>query len=346
MGKFRLARVPVDMEGSKGMQHTLPEPHRGQFVHNVLKPALDTLKDFLKKFNNDWTMQGAGTLAYNLMVAILPIVIAILAGLGFIAGTLGYDASKDVTDAFNHIFPSGAANTIVQSALSSLSKNTGWLALIAVLLAIFGGSRLFIAIEGCFNIVYRTRPRGMIAQNVMAILMMILFIILIPIMVFTSSIPALFTSLARNPVLSQVPFFTQLATNGLLLSIVGVLVGLFICWILFEAFFLFIPNQKISFKNSWIGALISAILLEVFLALFPLYVAHFMGSYSGAIGFAVILLVFFYYFAVILMLGASINAYFAEHVPPLPDNLAAVLCDHYGQCKDEAQSKDKPASKE
>lgn len=126
----------------------------------TFKRIASTLGDFLKKFNNDWTMQSAGTLAYNLMVAILPIVIAILAGLGFIAGTLGYDARKEVTNAFNRVFPSGSATIIVQSALNSLGKNTGWLALIAVLLAIFGGSRLFIAIEGCFDITYRTRPRG------------------------------------------------------------------------------------------------------------------------------------------------------------------------------------------
>jgi uncharacterized BrkB/YihY/UPF0761 family membrane protein len=172
---------------------------------------------------------------------------------------------------------------------------------------------------------------------------MILFIILIPLMVLTSSIPALFTSLAQNPVLRQVPFFAQLVSNGLLLSVIGVLVGLLICWLLFEAIFLFVPNQKINIRNSWLGALLSAILLVIFLTLFPLYVAHFMGSYTGAIGFAVILLVFFYYFAVILLLGAEINAYFSEHIPPLPNNLAAILCEKYGKPEQEAESMSKPA---
>jgi uncharacterized BrkB/YihY/UPF0761 family membrane protein len=127
--------------------------------------------------------------------------------------------------------------------------------------------------------------------------------------------------------LSNVPLVTQLTQNGLFIGIVSVLVGLLIAWILFEAIFLFVPNQKISLRKSWGGALLSAVLLEAFLALFPLYISHFMGSYTGTAGFAVILLVFFYYFAVILLLGAQVNAYFAEHVSPLPNNLAAVLHD-------------------
>lgn len=291
------------------------------------KKLLNHATGFINKFNNDWTMQSAGTLAYNLMVAILPIVIAIIAALGFIASGLGYDARTKLINDLKHIFPLGAADSILQLALNALSRNSGWLSLIAICLAFFGGSRLFITIEGCFAITYRTYSRGIIAQNIMAFLMMILFVILIPVMVFTSSVPALIASLTQTPVLRDLPILSEIAHNGIFLGIMGVLVGLFISWMLFEAIFLFVPNQKISLRNSWGGALISAILLELFLALFPLYIAHFMGSYTGTVGFAVILLVFFYYFAVILLLGAEVNAYFAEGVPPLPNNLAATLRD-------------------
>jgi uncharacterized BrkB/YihY/UPF0761 family membrane protein len=108
------------------------------------------------------------------------------------------------------------------------------------------------------------------------------------------------------------------------MSVIG---SLFISWILFEAIFFFVPNQRVSFKRSWPGALLSAALLVLFLALFPLYITRFMGSYQGEAGFAIILLVFFYYFALILLLGAEVNAYFAEHLQPLPNNMAAVLRD-------------------
>jgi uncharacterized BrkB/YihY/UPF0761 family membrane protein len=50
-----------------------------------------------------------------------------------------------------------------------------------------------------------------------------------------------------------------------------------------------------------------------------------MKNYVGQAGFAVILLVFFYYFAIILILGAEINAFFLEKVCPLPNDLVTFV---------------------
>lgn len=46
---------------------------------------------------------------------------------------------------------------------------------------------------------------------------------------------------------------------------------------------------------------------------------------EGQIGFAVILILFFYYFALILILGAQVNAHFFEKYPPLPQPLGTYL---------------------
>lgn len=101
---------------------------------------------------------------------------------------------------------------------------------------------------------------------------------------------------------------------------------MFISWVLFEAIYTVVPNQHISFRNSWLGALVAAVLLQVYLTLFfPFYVTHFLGSYTGTAGFALILLFFFYYFAVILLLGAEINAFYAEGVHATPDNLVVMV---------------------
>jgi uncharacterized BrkB/YihY/UPF0761 family membrane protein len=91
---------------------------------------------------------------------------------------------------------------------------------------------------------------------------------------------------------------------------------------LFEAMYIVVPNQKIRWKQSWKGALLAAFLLEIFLILFPFYITHFMGSYTGIMGFILIFLFFFYYFAVILLVGAEVNAFYVEGVRALPDTLA------------------------
>ncbi|MBV9228334.1 MAG: YihY/virulence factor BrkB family protein [Chloroflexi bacterium] len=285
------------------------------------------LQTFFNKFGNDWAMSFAGMLAYSLLTAMLPIAIALIAILGFVLG--GTTAEAIVADV-THVLPGFASQQGQQEAIrlatQQLEKNAGILLLIAVLLAIFGGSRLFIAVEGCLDIIYRLRPRPLIRQNAVAIGMLLLFIILVPIMVFASAMPTVVLNfLSNNPSLKSIPFFYTLSTNPATLYVAGISGGLISAFILFEAIYFIVPNQRISWRNSWRGALGAAVALELFLILFPFYTTHFLSGYAGQIGFAVILLLFFYYFAVILLLGAEINAFFFEGVRPLPNDLATFV---------------------
>lgn len=85
-----------------------------------------------------------------------------------------------------------------------------------------------------------------------------------------------------------------------------------------------VPNQKISFRESWLGAVVAAVLLEIYLVLFPLFVAHFLGIFAGTLGL-LILLIFFYYFALILFLGAEVNAFVAQGVHETPQDLVTMV---------------------
>ena len=279
-----------------------------------------SLQAFWTKWNNDWVMNFAAGLAFNLITAIFPIIIAIISIVGFIFGSLVPSIKDSLLNSIQSVFPPPIASSdILGPALTSLSKNAGFLAIIAVLLAIFGGSRLFVSIEGYFAIIYHTRPRDLIRQNIMALAMLLLFVILIPLMVFASSIPAIVESILQATPVSQIP------GNGLIFTALGILIALFFAWILFEAIYIVVPNQRISFRNSWRGAVVAALALQIYLFVFPFYVTHFLSNDTGRAGFAVILLLFFYYFAVILLLGAEINAFFAEGIPATPDNLPAMV---------------------
>jgi len=323
---------------------TTTEQHVKTEVERDAKQSAKSLKNFFNKFNNDWVMNFASALAFNLITAILPILIAIVAIAGFVVGSLNSNAKTQLIDHLKVIFP--GSDSFLSLAFNSLNKNAGLLSIIAILLAIFGGSRLFISMEGYFDIIYHTRPRNVIRQNIMAIIMMLVFIVLTVPMTLAASIPALVQSLFKDLALSQ------LANNGFLIGLLGILVSLLVSWILFEAIYIVVPNQHISFRKSWPGAVAAAALLQIYLSLFPLYITHFLGSYSnktaGTTGFAVILLFFFYYFAVILLIGAEINAFFAEGVQVTPDNLAVMvhkLTGHMATSQKDVQEQAPPSHK-
>jgi YihY family inner membrane protein len=300
-----------------------PESHKHQRISRILK-TLDKktkpFQEFWTKFNNDWSWNNAAGLAFNLILSIFPLVIALLALIGFFLGRLDPAAYNDFTaNKLPELFPAvTSSQNIIQPALRQLTKDSGILGIFAIAVSIFNGSRLFLFLQGCFDLIYHVRPRSVIAQNVLAVVMVLLFVILVPIMVLASSLPAVVSSLLQNTPISQLP------GQALLLSVSGIVSGLIGAYVLFQVIYMVVPNQKISFRNSWPGAVVAAFLLELYLVLFPLYVTTFLGSFASAVG-VLILLIFFYYFALILFLGAEVNAFFAQGVRSTPYDVPTMI---------------------
>ena len=82
--------------------------------------------------------------------------------------------------------------------------------------------------------------------------------------------------------------------------------------------------------SSWCGALCAAVSTQILFFIFPSYVHLFMKDYAGQVGFIIITLLLFYCFGLILVIGAQINAFFFDHIPPLTVSLGN--CIHgYGE---------------
>lgn len=302
--------------------HTTDKHHKESAPEAAVETATKDVKPlmaFLTKFQNDWTMNLSAALAYNLLMAIIPIAIAALAILGIVLHSLSPGAYDAVRSQITNIFPQGVSSQgVLDSVTKQLNRDSGILGAIAIVLALFNGSRLFILIEGCFGIIYHVRQRKFLQQNLMALGMLVLFIVLIPVMVVAAAAPTFILSLIQNIGLN-------FPGGGFLAYILGIVGGLIAAYILFQAIYIVVPNQKISWRNSWLGSVVAAVLLQIYLILFPLYVAHFLTGYAASISSIVILLIFFYYFAVILMLGAEVNAFFAEGITSTPTDLVTMV---------------------
>lgn len=278
------------------------------------------IQQFLTKFGNDWVMGFASGLAFNLLSAIFPIFIALISIFGLIVDGLDPGAKTMLITTIQNVFPPPLNHqNVLQPALNAIHRNAGFLGVIVVLTAAIGGSGLFVSMEGYLDVIYHVSPRNLIKQYIMAVCMLLFFLVLIPIMVFGATIPALVFSLLRATPLNSIPGI------GLLFFLGGVFVGLVISWVFFVVIYIVVPNQRISFRHSWRGAVVAALALQLYLYLFPLYVTRFLISDTGTAGFVVILLFFFYYFAVILLFGAEVNAFFGEHIRVTPDNIAAMI---------------------
>jgi len=301
-------------------QQASPNRQRVSAFLSTLDKDTRPFQAFYTKFNNDWSWNNAAGLAYNLILSIFPLVIALLALLGLFLGRLDPAAYDNLMyRQIPQLFPGvTSSQSIIQPALKQLTRDSGLLGIFAIVVSIFNGSRLFVFLQGCFDLIYHVRPRNVIIQNLLAVAMVLLFVILVPIIVLASSLPALAFSLLQYTPLGHLP------ENALLLSVSGIAGGLIGGYILFQVIYMVIPNQKISFRSSWLGAVVATVLLELYLVLFPLYVTTFLGNFGRAVG-VLILLIFFYYFALILFLGAEVNAFFAGRVRSTPYDLATMV---------------------
>lgn len=296
------------------------------------------LQGFIVKLNNDWVLNLACIIAYNMLMAMLPISLALVAILSVFLGDSSIRTT--VIHQITGLFPGLASQqNALDLASKQLSQVSGVLGVVAIVFGIFFGSFLFLVTEGCLDIVYRVRQRPPVRQFIIAFAMLLAFVILIPIMVFASAAPTLvFSSLTKLPILRSIP-----GGSFIFISLGGVLGGLLTSFILFELIYTVVPNQRISWKNSWRGAAFAALATEIFLAVFPFLISHFFSGYAGPLGFAVILLLFFYYFAIILLIGAEINAFFFEGVLPIPNDIVTFVSTMAGKLNKDMSPVESPA---
>lgn len=297
---------------TRGPEAKKAEAKSAEVIQSAKKEAKPAIQ-FFTKFNNDWSMNLSAALAYNLLMAIFPIALAALAILGLIV-------NQDIlTHQISKALPSSLATTqIISTSVAQLQKQSGIIGIIAIILALYNGSRLFTLIEGIFGIIYHVRQRTFLRQNLMAFGMLILFIVLIPIMIVAAALPTFAFSFFQNTTHLNFP------GSALLFTVSGIIGGVAAAFVFFLSIYIIVPNQKISFRHSWLGSLVAAIALQVYLILFPLFISRALGNLA-VLGSAVILLIFFYYFAVILLIGAEVNAFFAEKVKATPVDLVTMV---------------------
>src|SRR5579863_10511628 len=110
---------------------TRTENHVKPEVEQDAKQSVKSLMGFFNKFNNDWVMNFASALAFNLITALLPILIAILGVVGLIFGHLDPKAASQLQDYLKRIFP--ASGDFVTLALTQLNHYAGFFVIVAIL---------------------------------------------------------------------------------------------------------------------------------------------------------------------------------------------------------------------
>jgi membrane protein len=297
---------------------------------------METVKGFVAKFSNDWMMNLASMLAYNILVAFFPLVLALLTILGFVL-SWNHQLLVSLQHSIVGALPAPLQGSVdINGALQALSNNSGLLLVISLAGLLWAGSNLFGAMENCFDIIFRTRPRDFIPQKLMSFTMMLVFVVLAPIMFVASTLIDAFGTGAQ----ALIPLHNIVVEN--VFKGVSLFAAVAVAFVLFLAVYVVVPNLPLSFRHAWRGALVSALLLVIANLAFPTYVRFTMGgskNYGATFYLALIFVAWCWLFAVILLLGAEVNSY-AIGMRAMEGDLATVI--HRGRVHD--QGRDAPPS--
>ncbi|MGH7191926.1 MAG: YihY/virulence factor BrkB family protein, partial [Candidatus Saccharimonadales bacterium] len=263
-----------------------------------VKQRAKPLLDFWTKVGNDWVSQMSDMLAFKFLTSLFPLLLVIIAIAGFVLGTFSHTAELQLQTTIASALPADTGRTVVAGVMNNLNRSAGLVLILGILGALWTGSRLFIAIENCSGIVFRLRKRDALHQNIMAILMTLLYVVLVPLVFGAATLSTILLRLVG-------------LHTAVLAQLLGLAVGYLAAVVLFGAIYIVVPNRPVRPGEVWRGALLAGALLVLYELLFPLYASHFLkpSNYGSVAGFAIAILIFFYYLGFILLLGMEINSW-------------------------------------
>jgi membrane protein len=254
------------------------------------------------KFNNDTTMNLVAMVAFNVLTSIVPLILAlitVIAVLPVVSNNI-----PALTAQINSILPADLRKDAnVGHLLTAIHSAGKLLTLVSIVGLLWGGMNLFSSIESAFAFIFRVKTRDIVPQKLMSLVMILLFVVLLPLS-FVASIVVGAGTTALGRILPG-------PLSGPATAALGIATALGALFVLFVAIYTIVPNRPIAWRSAWRGALVSAGAMAIVNTVFPLYTAHFVGTreYStAAIATAIITITWFWFFSLVLLLGAQINA--------------------------------------
>jgi len=228
----------------------------------------------------------ASALAFTCMLAMFPLMLGVLALIGYAIRDPGLEARAEAL--IIEVFPSTAQPELLD-AVHGVRQSAGWLGLLSLAGLLWSASSIFGTMEFALTQIFGTKQRDMIRQKLMGLVMMILLVVAVGITVAANAIAALF------------PFAW----------VTGFIIGSAVMVGLLTLLYRFVPNRTFELRDVLPGALLAGILIEVFSLGFPIYVrlAGGFNTYGAQFGLFFLLAAWFYVVSELILFGAVVNQF-------------------------------------
>jgi membrane protein len=252
----------------------------------------------------------SGAIAFNVLVAVVPLILAALSIAGIALENRSADPAGTMLRYINNILP-GALNIAgeLRNGLNQLISQSGGLLSLSTLVFVWVATRLVGTLRAALREIFDVHDdRGIIAGKIFDIQMVL----------------AAGTLLAVNVALTVV--ISLLAERGI--AVIGLdpasfeswtrfylaAAGVLSLWFMFVLIYRYLPARRIPWRISVISATFTTVFFELMKAAFSWYVSN-LANYRTAYGnFAtfIVLFLWIYYMAVVFVLGGEVGQVAAQ----------------------------------
>ncbi len=270
----------------------------------AMQKIIQLLKQSFTEWQKDQASRLAAALAYYTIFSLAPLLLILIAVVGFIWGQAGV-RSQIITQAQTMLGDSGAK--LIQSLLEATSRSGGGLlaSLIGGITLILGAIGVFGELQSSLNFIWKIEPEP--SQGIAATLKNVLIDRLSSFGLILGIGLLLLISLVASTVIGGLPIPSP-ALQALDFLISSVLMTL-----LFAMIYKILPDAEIVWQDVWLGAGVTAILFTIGKYLVGLYLGNSATSSAfGAAGSLALLLLWIYYSAQIIFFGAEFTQVYAN----------------------------------
>jgi membrane protein len=267
--------------------------------------ARDFLRRVWNKADQDNIFFMAGAIAFNLIVAIVPLVLTVLGIAGLILQKRVSDPSKTLFDMlFRSLPPAGAEfeHYIRDQVINPLLNRSGGFIGTGTLILIFVSTRLIGTLRYVLREVYDVgEDRNILRGKWFDVQIVILAGLLFAVNVFGAVMVTVVAQtgsefLGMQPTAFVSQFLVSLAAAASL-------------WVMFLLIYRYLPYRRVQWRTALVSATFTTVgfeLLRRAFAWYALNLANFRGTYANFVN--LILLVFWmYYIAIVFVLGGEVG---------------------------------------
>jgi membrane protein len=280
----------------------MPRRLLNQFVSHSQQLSV-LLEETYAEWSKDNASQLGAALAFYTIFSIAPILIIVVAVVGFVLGK--ESVQTYILAELSKVIGQDNGAYVMSVIQNRYHAGSGLLAsLIAIALILVGSTTVCMMLKNALNTMWGVdgKPSGLLnlikerAMSSLIILVVGLFLLL---------------SMLISSIISTISNFVNIPF--ILFTTIDNIVSICLLTLLFSMLYKMLPDVRISWGDVWVGGAFTAVLYTLGKFLLGLYLARStVSSAYGAAGSLVVLLLWVYYSAQIIFLGAEFTQVYAQ----------------------------------